>query len=76
MSIQDTDALLAAAMITLVQRRLVDAAETASAAKDCADAGSVHEAVSLVIALTQPLSEATTLVSAATLMRRLSIADR
>ena len=71
MAIKDPESILAS-MIELVHERLADAMETAKAAKACAGVGNLDEAIRITFAIEQPIYEVTTLLNAATLIKRLS----
>lgn len=74
MAIKDTDRILAT-MVELIHERLADAAETAKAAKACAGVNNLEEAIRITLAIEQPVYEATTLLNAAALIKRLSSED-
>lgn len=61
-----------AAHISEMNKRLAKAAEIAKAADACASAGSLDAAMDVIMDLDQFLYEATTLLNAASLMRRIA----
>ena len=71
MAIKEPEAILAS-MIELVHERLAEAVETAKAAKACAGVSNLDEAIRVTFAIEQPIYEVTTLLNAATLIKRLS----
>ena len=70
-----TDQILAT-MVELIHERLGDATETAKAAKACASVSNLDEAIRITLTIEQPIYEATTLLNAAALIKRLSDEDR
>ena len=64
-----SDAVLAF-IIGLIYERIAEAAETAKAAKACADVDNLGEAIRITFAIEQPLYEANALLSAAALIKR------
>jgi len=74
MAIKDANAVLTA-MVDLIHERLVDAAEAAKAAKACAGVNNLDEAIRITLAIEQPIYEVSTLLNAATLIKRLSVGD-
>ena len=65
-----------ATMVELIHERLADATETAKAAKACASVSNLDEAIRITLTIEQPIYEATTLLNAAALIKRLSDEDR
>lgn len=64
-----------AAHISEINKRLAKAAEIARAADACASAGSLDTAMDVTMDLDQLLYEATTLLNAASLIRRIAKAE-
>lgn len=71
MTIKDATPVVAS-IVELVHERLAEAAETAKAAKACASVGNIDEAIRITFAIEQPLYEATTLLNAAAMLKRLT----
>ncbi len=71
MASQDADAMLMT-LIGLFHKRLADATSIAAAAKACAGAGNVNEAVRISLSIDQPLYDATKLSEAAALLKRMA----
>jgi hypothetical protein len=69
MAVIDIDAMLMM-LIELFHKRLADATSIAAAAKACAGAGNIDEAVRISLSIDQPLYDATTLSDAAALLKR------
>jgi len=74
MAIKDVDGVLTA-MVDLIHERLANAAISAKAAKACASVNNLDEAIRITLDIEQPIYEVTTLLSAATLIKRLSGED-
>lgn len=68
---RDFDELLMT-LIGLVHKRLSDATSIAAAAKACARAGNIDEAVRISLSIDQPLYDATKLSEAAALLKRMA----
>ena len=66
---KQSDAVLAF-IVDLIYERIADAAETAKAAKACADIENLDEAIRITLAIEQPIYEANALLSAAALIKR------
>ena len=71
MASQDTNAMLMT-LIGLFHKRLADATSIAAAAKACAGAGNIDEAVRISLSIDQPLYDATKLSEAAALLKRMA----
>lgn len=74
MAIENADGVLTV-MVALIHDRLSAATETAKAAKACAGVSNLDEAIRITLDIEQPIYEVTTLLNAATLIRRLSAGD-
>jgi len=61
-----------AAMVDLIHQRLADASRSAEAAKACASVDNLDEAIRITLDIEQPLYEVTTLLNAASLIKRIS----
>lgn len=66
-----TDTMLMT-LIGLFHKRLADATSIAAAAKACAGAGNLDEAVRISLSIDQPLYDATKLSEAASLLKRMA----
>lgn len=71
MANKPTDAMLMM-LIELFHKRLADATSIAAAAKACAGAGNLDEAVRISLSIDQPLYDATKLSEAAALLKRMA----
>ena len=66
---KQSDAVLAF-IVDLVHEQISQAAETAKAAKACAEIDNLDEAIRITFAIEQPLYEANALLTAAALIKR------
>lgn len=71
MTIENVDGILIE-MVKLIHERLSTATEAAKAARACASVNSLDEAIRITLDIEQPMYEATTLLNAASLIKRLS----
>ena len=74
MAIKNPDQVLAA-MVELINERLAEDTAKAKAAGACAAVNNIDEAIRITLDIDQPIYEVTTLLNAASLIKRLSDED-